>query len=660
MISAEGGPPTPPVAGAESPDRKQETPSARPAIGRPIPFSNLSDFTTVDRRTLLLAGVAAGIGVVAALIAALLLGLIGLFTNLFYYGRLSWSFASPAGNSLGLLAIAVPVLGGLIIGAMARFGSERIRGHGIPEALESILIHKSRIQPRVAILKPVSAAISIGTGGPFGAEGPIIMTGGSVGSVLAQTLHLSAAERKTLLVAGAAAGMAATFNTPIAAVLLAVELLLFEWRPRSLIPVGIASAVATVVRWPILGSGPLFPLPLSGLPSAPLVACAALLGIIAGLVATVLTWGVYAFEDLFRRLPVHWMWWPALGGIIIGVGGLIDPRILGVGYNTIDLLLVGGLGVAAILTLLIVKGIVWTASLGSGTSGGVLAPLLMMGAATGTLVGTLLPIGSPSLWALVALGAILGGTMRVPFTGAIFALELTHDLNMLFPLFAACIAAEAVTVFTLPRSILTEKIARRRIHAAREYAVDPLEVTPVKAVMHMDIVLAPSRRPVGEVATMAPERSSRFVGFPLVDDGGHLVGFVTKTEIATYLTEGGDPARAVEEIGSPPPVMVDPDQPIRVAAALLAEYDRDSLPVADPDDPSQVVGLICREDLFAARVLAFQEEQERDRPLTITIPSLRLASGPLGARDPSSEGPSRWSRRSRPRRPPPDSRSPGR
>jgi CIC family chloride channel protein len=616
-VSETGDPPT---ATADAP----VSPKSAPAIERAIPFHELGDFTTVDRRTAYLAALGGILGVAGAVVAALLLGLIGLFTNLFYYGRLSWSFVSPAGNSLGLLALGIPVAGGLLVGLMARFGSERIRGHGIPEAIESILVHKSRVDPRVTVLKPLSAAISIGSGGPFGAEGPIIMTGGSLGSVFGQTLRLSAAERKTLLVAGAAAGMAATFNTPVAAALLAVELLLFEWRPRSLIPVGVASVVATIVRWQLLGSAPLFPLPPGGAPGAAVVLGAVIVGMAAGALATALTYAVYAFEDLYRRLPVHWMWWPAIGGIAIGTGGLLDPQVLGVGYGTIDLLLAGGLGLAAIALLLIVKAFVWTASLGSGTSGGVLAPLMMMGASTGAILGTFLPGGGPDLFALVALGAILGGTLRTPFTGVVFALELTHDLSVLLPLFIASLAAYGVTVFTLRRSILTEKIARRHVHAAREYAVDPLEILPVRAVMHPEIVYLPETLRVEEVGRLTPDAMGRYVGYPLVSDSGEVRRFVTRAEIAEYLTAGGDPRRPLREIAWAPGTRLEPDHPARVGAAWLAELDRESLPVVDPEDPSRYIGVFAREDVFRARVLALQDEQQRDRALRVTLPRIRL------------------------------------
>jgi chloride channel protein, CIC family len=464
---------------------------------------------------------AVAIGCVATGVAWALLRLIGIFTNLFYYGRWGTQLVSPAGNHLGAWAILVPVGGALIIGLMARYGSERIRGHGIPEAIESILINGSRVEPKLAILKPLSSAISIGSGGPFGAEGPIIMTGGAFGSMIAQFFHLTGAERKTLLVAGAAAGMSATFNAPMAALLLAVELLLFEWKPRSVIPVALASATAAASRWYILGRGPLFTVPAhaSFVGFAALVACV-VAGLAAGALSALLTAAVYLAEDAFQHVRIHWMWWPAIGGVVVGIGGLIFPQALGVGYDTIGALLQGDVPRRLILGILLVKSVIWAVSLGSGTSGGVLAPLLMMGGALGGLeAGFFGHIGlgnfGAGFWPLVSLGAILGGTMRSPLTGILFAIELTHDFNMLLPLLVACFAAHAFTVLVLRRSILTEKVSRRGYHLSREYSVDPLETLLVQDVMRAATTGQPI--PVTEVAH--PDESLRAVVYRMAASG---------------------------------------------------------------------------------------------------------------------------------------------
>jgi CIC family chloride channel protein len=586
----------------------------------PAEAAELSDFATANRRLLFLAAAAAGIGVVAAFIAVALLDLIGFFTNLFYYGRISVSFASPSGNSLGWFAIGVPVLGGLIVGGMARFGSERIRGHGIPEAIEAILVNKSRIEPKVTVLKPVASAISIGSGGPFGAEGPIIMTAGSFGSVVGQLLRITAYERRTFLVAGAAAGMAATFNSPLAAVLLSVELLLFEWRPQSLLPVGAAVVVATAVRWEIVSANPLFPIPATAAPTATTLVAALALGLVAGVASALLTRAVYAAEDGFRKLPIHWMFWPALGGLVIGIGGVFAPRALGVGYNSIDAMLLVQLGAVTVLTLLIVKAVIWSISLGSGTSGGVVAPLMILGGAIGGLMALVLPGGSAPLFVVVGIGAMIGGTMRVPFTGVVFALELTHDFNALLPLLVAAFAADALTVLVLRRSILTEKVARRGVHVSREYGVDPLDRVAVRSVMRTSVRTVPAGLSVEELLMVTFDPESRESGAALVDDEGRASGFLARSDLRRFLELGGDPQSPAQRLVSNPNVVCRPDEPVRIAAERLAACGASALPVVDPSDPSQVVGFLTREAPFESRVQWATLERERERVIVLPAP----------------------------------------
>jgi H+/Cl- antiporter ClcA len=431
------------------------------------------------------------IGAGGAALAVLLLRAIALATNIFFYHRLSLAMVGPAGsNEPHAAVLIIPVIGGIIVGLMARYGSDKIRGHGIPEAIEAILLRGARVEPRVAILKPISAAIAIGSGGPFGAEGPIIMTGGAFGSLVAQWLRLSDAERTTLLVAGAAAGMSATFAAPIAAILIAVELLLFEWRPRSLVPVAVASVTAGTLRIWWLGAGPLFPVDLPvnvHLEQSLLIAVP--LGILVGFAAAGLSRLMYGLEDAFElfcgRMRIHWMWWPAIGGIGIGIGGYFFPRGLGVGYDNIAELLRGNAPVALLLGLVIAKSLMWAFSLSSGTSGGVLAPLLMIGAAIGECAAHLahLPGQTQALWALLGMGAMLSGALGVPLTAVLFSLELTHALPAVLPLLLACSASYLVTSLIMPRSILTEKLSRRGYHLSREYGVDPLELVTVAEVM---------------------------------------------------------------------------------------------------------------------------------------------------------------------------------
>ncbi len=594
--------------------------------------SKLGDFTA-DMRLLWLSALALAVGLLCAFIAIALLGLIGFFTNLFFYQRFSFAFVSPANNTLGPWEILVPALGGLIIGLMARYGSERIRGHGIPEAMEAILVGQSRLEPRVAALKPLSSAISIGSGGPFGAEGPIIMTGGAFGSIIGQFLRLSASERKILLVAGAAGGMSATFSSPVAAVLLAVELLLFEWKPRSLIPVAVASAAAAILRTLLIGPGPLFPTPphpqmqITGLLFCPVV------GILAGVGSFLLTVAVYAAEDAFRRLPIHWMWWPVLGGLVVGVGGFFFPHTLGVGYDTIRTLISGQFVLRLVLAVLLVKSTIWAVSLGSGTSGGVLAPLLMMGAALGGLEATFLPVGNPGVWALVSMAAILGGTMRSPFTGVIFALELTHDVNLLLPLLIACVAAHAFTVLVLRRSILTEKVARRGYHVAREYAVDPLEIITAGQVMTTQVVTIPATMTIREVRRQFFSPLSEFThqGYPVVDAEGRLVGMISRSDLANLSLPDGEDESTLEDLIGRKLVVAFPEEPLRVVTNRMIAAHVGRVPVVSPEHPDRLIGLVTRSDLLKARMHMLDEDERRERVLALTpLVGWRLGRKPGG------------------------------
>jgi H+/Cl- antiporter ClcA/CBS domain-containing protein len=580
-------------------------------------LDHLGDFTTTTR-VLPIGALAVGIGVFAAYVAALLLKLIGLCTNLFFFQRVDTTLVSPAGHHLGPFVVLVPIAGALIIGFMARYGSERIRGHGIPEAIEAILMNGSRVEPKVALLKPLSSAISIGSGGPFGAEGPIIMTGGAFGSLIAQFFHLTSAERKTLLVAGAAAGMSATFAAPVASVMLAVELLLFEWKPRSLIPVALASVTAAAVRRHILGLGPIFPVPAhpayigwDGLAGCVVV------GFLAGGLSALLTAGVYASEDAFARLPIHWMWWPAIGGLAIGVGGLFFPQALGVGYDVIQGLLNGDLPTRIIVGVLVVKSTIWAVSLGSGTSGGVLAPLLMIGGALGGVEAHFLPAEGLGFWPLVSMGAILGGTMRSPLTAVVFALELTHDVNVMLPLLLAVTIAHGFTVLALRRSILTEKISRRGYHLSREYSIDPLEIIFAREVARTSVVALPATATPEQVAaSLRPPANARHDQrlFPVVDDGRRVVGVITRYGLREWLHEAGRSGRPLGDVIERRPVTAYADEPLRVIVYRMAETGLTRLPVVERGD-NTLVGMLALTDLLTARARILEAEQRRERVL---------------------------------------------
>ncbi|WBO62806.1 chloride channel protein [Streptomyces camelliae] len=589
----------------------------RPALKIP----HLGDFH-VPPRVVLITALAIPVGAAAALVAAGLLKLIALITNLCFHGRLGFGTAVPADTPHRWLLAVMPVVGGLVIGLMARYGSEKIRGHGMPEAIESILVGGSRVQPRVAVLKPTSAAVSIGTGGPFGAEGPIIMTGGAVGSLLAQFLKVTTDERKALLVAGSAAGMAATFNAPLASILLAVELLLFEWRPRSYLPVAVAAVTATLVRGPLLGTRPLFAgahVPDHiGLPAYGLCVIA---GIMAGLLALGATALVYFSEDLFAKLRVHWMWWPAIGGAIIGLGGLVEPRALGVGYDVIGALLTGHAGTGLIVGVLVVKTLIWGLSLGSGTSGGVLAPMFMVGGALGAAEALVFPHVSPGFWALVSLAGVLGGVMRSPLTGIVFCLELTHEINALIPMVITASAAYLLSVVLLKRSVLTEKLARRGMHLTREYSVDPLEVHLVRQLETPVGVTFAAARPAGEVTALL--RAAHEAGdpegllaqrlYPVLDTDGELAGVVTRGALVH-----ADPADATPlgELARPA-VTAHPDETLRALANRMAEHEVTRLLVITREPRPRLEGIVSLRHLLTARRIDLHEEHHAERVLTL-------------------------------------------
>ncbi|WP_217348926.1 chloride channel protein [Mycobacterium numidiamassiliense] len=492
----------------------------------------LADFA-VDRRVLLITGIALFIGALSAVVAWCLLQLIGLVTNLVFYQRISDSLVSPAAHHHPWwLILGAPTAGGVVVGLMARYGSDQVRGHGMPETIEVILTGSSRVEPKVAVLKPISAAISIGTGGPFGAEGPIVMTGGAMGSVVAQFLHLTADERKILLASGAAGGIAATFNAPLASVVLAVELLLFEFRPRSLVPVASAVAMATVMRTFILGAAPVFPVEVRITEIHwPIDVLAVVVGLAGATVAIAASHLVFWAENAFPRLPIHWMWWPAIGGLIIGVGGLIEPRALGVGYNVIRAFLTGNASLSLIIGILVVKTAIWALSLGSGTSGGVFAPVFMIGSALGAFAGHWFPHVFPGFWAMLGLAAVVCGLMRAPLAAIVFTLELTRAWPAMLPVIIATITAYVVSVLLLSRSVLTEKITRTGMHLTRDYTTDPLEAFLVSEVMRAGSSPTPTGGTVSSQATLrhAANVFAETDGLPLRvvspegSDQGHLL-----------------------------------------------------------------------------------------------------------------------------------------
>jgi CIC family chloride channel protein len=564
------------------------------------------EYNPVDRRVVVICGVAILVAIAAAFVAELLTHLIGLITNLAYLGRFDTTFGNPDISRLGAWSIVVPIAGAVVVGIMARYGAAAIRGHGIPEVMERVLQARSRISPKVMFLKPLSAAIAIGTGGPFGAEGPIIATGGALGSTVGQILHITADERKTLLSAGAAAGMAATFGSPVAAVLLAVELLLFEYRPRSVIPVALASAVATVVRALLSGTtAPVFTIPALTSPTPSALLGYVLLGAGIGVFAVWTTRLVYWIEDQYEHLPVHWMWWPALGAIVVGVIGVIEPRTLGVGYVNIDHILAGDIVGRALLMLVALKFISWAVYLGSGTSGGTLAPLFTvgggLGAAFGALAQRIVPgLGiDPHVSALVGMAAIFAGASHALLASVVFAFETTRQPLGLLPLLAGCSAAYLVALLMNRSSIMTEKLVRRGARVRTEYAADYLDQVLVRDACTREVVTLGADETLGGVrrwlTTRAPESTHQ--GFPVVDDAGRLVGVVTRRDL---LDLGIDESTTLRTMAHRAPAVVFDDNTLREAADHMVREGVGRLPVVSREDPLTVIGIVSRSDLLSA------------------------------------------------------------
>jgi CIC family chloride channel protein len=564
----------------------------------------LADYSA-DYRMLLLAAMATVAGTGGAFSAWALLKLIALATNLFWYAQFTVAPAIIADRS-PLLLLAIPIIGGLIVGLMARFGSDKIRGHGIPEAIETILFGESRLSLKVAVLKPISSAVSIGSGGPFGAEGPIIMTSGAIGSLFAQLFRLSAAERKTLLVAGATAGMTGIFGTPIASIMLAVELLLFEWKPRSFVPVVTAVLVALAWRPLLVGSGPLFPFPAPTPAGIEPVAISACIGLATGLFAAALSALLYRVEDAFHALPLHWMWWPAIGAIVVGIGGIVDVRVLGAGYGSIQALLNGDLVIRAVVMLLVVKAVVWLVALGSGTSGGILAPLLILGGCAGFLIGQYLP-GDPGFWAMIGMAGVMSGTMRAPMTGALFAAELTDHFSALPETIAAGAAAYAVSVLIMRRSILTEKIARRGRHILREYSVDALEFVLAGQLMTRDPKTLPGSMAIPKVVKFFSDEADHR-SYPVVDSDCRLLGLVSRTDALRWQVGRASEGELVDHLSDASTQFGYSDTPCGRIADMMVETGVGRVPIIEPGT-RKVIGIISRQDLLKVR--STQERGEK-------------------------------------------------
>jgi H+/Cl- antiporter ClcA len=568
-------------------------------------------------RAVWISALAIGVAFAAGVIARLLVALIALATNLAFRGRISLEAVAPASHHWGAWVILVPVAGGLVVGLMARYGSRAIRGHGIPEAMEQVLTNQSRIPARMTFLKPLSAAVAIGTGGPFGAEGPIIATGGALGSLVGQVLETTAAERKTLLAAGAAAGMSATFGSPVAAVLLAVELLLFEFRARSIVPVALASATAAGVRMAWIGAAPAFAMPQLSQPSGEALTFYILLGGLFGLVAVGVTRAVYAIEDGFEKLPIHWMWWPALGGLAVGVVGYFAPLTMGVGYDNIDHILSGTLVGKALFMLCVLKFVSWSISLGSGTSGGTLAPLFTIGGGLGATLGALSAALFPSLGidprvaGLVGMAAIFAGASRALLASVAFAFETTLQPLGLLPLLGGCTATYLVSCVLMRHTIMTEKIARRGVRVPSEYAADYLDQVWVKDVATRSVSSLSATDSAAHVKAWLASGAAeaRFHAFPVLA-AGKLLGVVTRHEVLA----SRDSAQIQQLIARSLVVAFD-NSSLREAADLMVREGVGRLPVVSHQDPRQLLGILTRSDLLSAHAGRLDENRRRHAPI---------------------------------------------
>ena len=578
--------------------------------------------TLVDRRVVLLSCIAICLAFAAALVAQLLTVIIALVTNLAFYGRFATNETSPADNHLGLAVIIVPVIGGLIVGVMARYGSKAIRGHGIPEAMEQVLLNQSRIAPRLTFLKPLSSAVAIGTGGPFGAVGPIIATGGALGSLIGQLMNTTADERKTLLAAGAAAGMSAIFGSPVSAVILAVELLLFEFRPRSIIPVALASVTASGARYAIMGASAGFAMPAVSQPGGEALAFYVLLGALMGLIAVGVTRLVYGIEDAFERIPIHWMWWPALGGLAVGVVGYFAPTTLGVGYDNIDHILSGELVGRALIFLCVMKFLSWSIALGSGTSGGTLAPLFTIGGALGAAIGSgvsaLLPrVGIDiRIAGLVGMAALFAGASRALLASVVFAFETTLQPIGLLPLLGGCSAAYLVSCLLMEHSIMTEKIARRGVRVPAEYSADYLAQVLVGNTASREVVTLRADDTLESVRAWlhsgVPEAHHQ--GYPVMDEGERVLGVVTRRDL--FDSSRSRECRVREVIGRPP-VVIHEDHSLREAADHMVRESVGRLIVVPGDDPRRMTGIITRGDLLSAHADRLGNTHDADRSIRI-------------------------------------------
>lgn len=577
----------------------------------------------LKNRLLYVSILSVAVAIAISIIAKGLIYLINIVTNISFYGMFDTRFHSPATNHLGLWVIVVPAIGGVIVGLMALYGSKAIRGHGIPEAMEQILTNQSKIKPSITFLKPISSAIAIGTGGPFGAEGPIIATGGALGSTLGQLLEITANERKVILAAGATAGMSAIFGTPIAAVLLAIELLLFEFSPKSILPVALACITGAAGHHLLFESGPVFPMPNLTVPTNGALAIYSGIGLFIGFLSLGITKIVYLIEDWFDKLPIHWMWWPAIGGLAVGAIGYYAPHTLGVGYDNIISILSGTIPLLLILRLCFFKFLSWAIALGSGTSGGTLAPLLTIGGAAGAICGAVILLFFPNSGITIPMAALLGmssmfaGASRAYLTSITFALESTMQSNALLPLLGACTASYLVSFFLMENTIMTEKIARRGVATPVSFEPDVLGKLSVLDVINKDGIILSAENTINEVKAWLLAHSADAHDFMVVDKKGDYLGTAKLTDL--YNNNQTDKLK-LADIVHPSALMINSNTSLRVAAELMVKHDTELAPITSADN--KIIGSLSNKEIMAAYGL---HNNEADKTaLSISLKRQRL------------------------------------
>ncbi len=560
---------------------------------------------TPSRRLLVLSALAAIIGVAAGGAAWVLVRLIRLITNAGLFHQLSFEERSMTELHVSWTIVLAAVIGAILISSLARWAPV-IRGHGIPEAMEAVMTKQSRVSPRTALAKPISAAIAIGTGAPFGAEGPIIVTGGAIGSMLGQIIPVSPSERKILLASGAAAGMAATFGAPLAAVVLAIELLLFEFSARAFVPLVVAASIAGGMHSALFGDGPLFHVPSNGYAGLDALPAFAVLGLACGLLAIVISRGLFLVEGLYRRLPLKNFWHPAIGAVGFATIGLFVPRVLGVGYDVIGEVLDNKLAVRTVAVIAVAKLVAWWLALGSGTSGGTLAPILLVSSSFGLVIGSglnaVLPGPDVALgaFALVAMAATFGAASQATFTAIVFVFELTRDYDVVVPLMLATVIADIVYSAVNDDSLMTEKLRRRGLHVGRHYGADPFASVRVNEIMTTNVSSLPATATVGDARVRFTNGGHG--AYPIVAGGDLLIGIVSRGDILGNDCDDTEPlvAHASTDV-----VTVSPVDRANTALRLMLDESVEHLPVTSA---GKLIGICTRSDLLKVRRAQLEHE----------------------------------------------------